>query len=79
MPSLNLDLDYFSHPKILRLVGRVGPEHVAVPIRLWCYVGKYHCETGILAGYSPHALESVLLWTGEPGKLIAALLSEKLL
>jgi len=73
MPYLNLDLDYFSHPKVMRLVGLLGHQHVAIPIRLWCYVAKYHCATGMLEAYSVNELESVMNWTGEPGQLVEAL------
>jgi hypothetical protein len=77
MPYLNLDLDYFTHPKVIRLVGLLGPEHIAVPIRLWCYVGKYHCATGMLEAYSIGELESAVNWMGEPGLLVEALLKIK--
>ncbi len=79
MPYLNLDLDYFSHPKVVRLVGLLGVEHVAIPIRLWCYVGKYHPATGMLQAYSVMELESVLQWSGQSGQLVEALLKIKLL
>lgn len=73
MPYLNLDLDYFSHPKIVRLTAKIGVEHVAIPIRLWCYVAKYHCEDGMLKGYSKHELEMSLGWTGKSEHLVDAL------
>lgn len=73
MPYLNLDLDYFTHPKIVRLVGLLGQEHVAMPIRLWAYVAKHHCEDGMLEGYSKHELESAACWPGESGKFVDAM------
>lgn len=79
MAYLNLDLDYFSHPKVTRLVGLVGVEHVAIPIKLWCYVGKFHCEDGLLASYSAGEVEAAVGWAGESGKLVAALLKVEFL
>ncbi len=79
MPALNLDLDYFTHPKIVRLTGLIGAEHVAIPIKLWCYTAKYHCASGILEGYSKHEIESALGWTGPSELLVDALLKVGLL
>lgn len=74
MPYLNVDLDYFTHPKVVRLIGLLGPQHLSVPIRLWCYVGKHHCEDGSLKGYSVQEIESILGWKGKKGVLIDALI-----
>lgn len=75
MPYLNLDLDYFSHPKTRRLIGLLGRGSEALPLRLWCYVGKYHPGDGRLSDYSAQAIESILEFYGEPGKAVEALLS----
>lgn len=74
MPYLNLDLDYFSHPKTNRLIGLLGRGSEAFPLRLWCYCGKYHTGDGRLSDYSVQEIESVLGWCGESGKLVQALL-----
>lgn len=73
MAYLNLDLDYFNHPKVMRLVGLIGKEYVAIPIQLWCYVGKFHTASGMLEGYSKQEIESVLGWTGPSGMLVDTL------
>lgn len=73
MPYLNVDVDYFTNRKVVRLVGLIGVQHVAVPIRLWAYVGKHHCEDGSLAGYSKQEIESILAWKGKRGELVNAL------
>lgn len=79
MPYLNLDLDYFTHPKVMRLVGLLGGEHVALPIKLWCYVGKHHCDTGFLQSYSVSEVESLVGWSGQSGKMVEAMLRVGLL
>jgi hypothetical protein len=73
MPYLNLDLDYFEHPKVVRLTGILGQDAALIPIRLWVYAGKYHPEEGLLEGYSKQEIESVVKWVGESGHCIDAL------
>lgn len=70
MPYLNLDLDYFTHPKVERLVDALGVEAFHYPIRLWCYAGKHFSESGVFVECSPTQLEKAMGWVGEGGKLI---------
>jgi hypothetical protein len=74
MPSINLDLDYFNHPKTQRLVGLLGRGAEVLPIRLWTYCGKYHSEDGSLTGYTDQEIEAICGWWGPYGKMIAAML-----
>jgi hypothetical protein len=71
---INVDLDYFDHPKTKRLVGLLGVGAELLPIRLWAYTGKYHPRTGIITGYAPQEVEIFVGWKGKPGKMVAALL-----
>ena len=73
MPYLNLDLDYFTHPKVERLVDALGVEAFHFPIRLWCYAGKHFPHNGILEGCSAKQIEKAIGWAGENGKLIDSL------
>lgn len=73
MPALNLALDYFDHPKTRRLVGLLGRGAEVLPIRLWCYCGKYHERDGSLTSYSPQEIESIVGWWGSPGKAVEAM------
>ena len=74
MPYLNIDLDYFTHPKTMRLVAILGPGAAEFPIRLWAYCAKHHAETGRLVGYTEDEVESATGWMGEKGKMAAAML-----
>jgi hypothetical protein len=74
MPSINLDLDYFTHPKTMRLIGMLGKGTEVLPIRLWCWCAKYHAESGKLASYSTLEIESILGWWGKEGLLVDAFL-----
>lgn len=73
MAYLNLDLDYFDHPKTKRLVGLLGRGATELPIRLWCYCGKYHAESGSLTNYSIQEIESIVSWWGKPGDMVSAM------
>lgn len=73
MPYLNLDLDYFTHPKVERLVEELGTEAFYYPIRLWCYAGKHFPQTGILHLCTPKQIEKAIGWSGESGKLVEKL------
>lgn len=73
MPCLNLDLDYFSHPKTKRLVGLLGRGAEVLPIKLWSYCGKFHSEDGRLTGYTVQEIESIVEWWGKPGESVTAL------
>jgi hypothetical protein len=74
MPDIHFDVDYFSHPKTIRLIGILGKGSEVLPIRLWCWCAKYHSENGILADYSTDEIESVVAWWGEKGKFCEAML-----
>lgn len=75
MPYLNLDLDYFTHPKTIRLIGLLGRGAAELPIRLWSYCGKYHCESGNLAGHSAQEIEALVGWWGGSGKMVEAMIA----
>lgn len=74
MAYLNLDLNYFDHPKTRRLVGILGPMSDVLPPRLWAYCGKLHPKDGAMKGYSGLEVEGVIGWTGEAGRAIEALM-----
>jgi hypothetical protein len=78
MPSINIDLDFYEHPKIVRLVGLLGRGAAELPIRLWIFCAKFH-RLGALAGYSAQEIESLVKWWGKPGEAIEALLKVGLL
>lgn len=73
MPFLNLDLNYFSHPKTKRLIGLLGRGAEVLPIRIWCHCGAHHAESGRLAGYSAQEIESIVEWWGKPSEAVEAM------
>lgn len=68
MPCINLDLEYFSHRKILRLCAKLGSWAEIIPIKLWVYTGKFHPESGLLIGYSPEELIAIIGVRPEAGR-----------
>jgi hypothetical protein len=74
MPYLNLDLDYFTHPKTMRLIGLLGRAAEVLPIRLWAYCGKHFAEDGRLTDHSPQEIESLTGWWGKEGAAVEAML-----
>ncbi len=74
MAYLNLDPDYFGHPKTKRIIGMLGKRAEIFPIRLWCYCAKYHAADGRLNGCSVEEIEGLADWDGEKGELVSALI-----
>lgn len=76
MASLNLDLDYFDHPKTVALVDLLGADADVIPIRLWCYCGRFHTATGCVPrGTAGVMLERRIGWRGPAGECIKALVA----
>lgn len=77
MPSINVDLFYFEHPKTKRLVRRLGKGAEVLPIKMWAYCGKYHKRDGRLTGYTTDEIRTdVCGYWGDGQELIDALLAE---
>lgn len=72
MTNLNLDPDYFDHPKTNRLIGLLGRGAEGLPIKLWCFCAKYRAKDGNLIGYSPQEIELAVKWWGKPGEAVDA-------
>jgi hypothetical protein len=79
MLSINLDLDFFTHPKVIRFAGLLGSGSEIHLIRLWCFVGKHSPGTGGLDDWSAEEVESAADWRGEKGGMIEAMLRCKLI
>lgn len=73
MPKINVDSDYFDHPKTHRLKVYCGSEADIFPIRLWSFCAKYFPKEGVFSGYSASEIEGVAGWTGASGNLVMAL------
>jgi len=74
MPYLNLDPDYFDHPKTRRLKSLLDSCADVYPIRLWAYVAKYHCEDADLGDYAEAELAGIMGYAGDPSIIVTAML-----
>ena len=73
MAYLNLDPDYFSHRKTMRLVAICGPGAELYPIKLWAYAAKHRPSDGVLHRLSTEEIEGIAGWRGKRGKLLKTL------
>ena len=63
---------FLDHPKTIKLARRVGELAPIYVLRFWLYVANQHAD-GDLGDLSDEDIEIACRWTGEPGKLAAAL------
>lgn len=73
MTYVNLDPDYFDHPKTLQIEALLGQGGAELPLRLWCYCAKYSPKGGDLGKRSVAEVEALLRWRGDPGMAVRAL------
>lgn len=74
MPSINVDLNFFSHRKTMRLIAQLGDLAVTGLFRLWCYTAQHYPDTGVLSDLTDVELEYIMQWTGAPGELVKVLI-----
>lgn len=63
----------YTHPKIKKLIRRIGFEGPWRLVGLWLYA-RQHKPDGLLEGMSDEDIEIAVDWAGKPGELVAALL-----
>lgn len=68
---VQLDSDYYDHPKTMQLTAIIGPEADCYPPRLWTWAVKFS-KHGVLR--HPDMLEIACRWKGEKGKLHSAMI-----
>lgn len=68
---VQIDEDYFGHPKTLTLMSLIGPEADVYPVRLWTWVMKY-APSGVLK--SKAYVEIACHWKGKAEKLAQAMI-----
>jgi len=74
MPYLNLDPNFFGHPKYVRLVQRLGERAEGYLLRLWCHAALYHPVDGGLDRYQPEEIARLAGWGGDPSDFLRALI-----
>lgn len=72
--TINLDIDYFDHPKVRRLIGILGPGSEVHHIRLMTYTAKHRPGSGGFDDWSAEEIESAADWRGEKSKMVEAMI-----
>lgn len=75
MPSINVDLNFFSHRKTLRLSAQLGEQSISCLLRLWCYVAQHDPEHGSLGDMVDSEIEHIASWRGDQGHFVRSLIS----
>ena len=70
--DIRVDVNFFQHPKTIRLERQCGLAGVKSLLLLWCWAAQNRPE-GTLANISAEDVEIIAGWDGEKGALLAAL------
>lgn len=71
--DIRLSLDFFVHPKTVKLQRACGIEGVHCLLRLWCWAANYRPK-GNLDGVDPEDIEIAVNWNGNDGEFVSALI-----
>ncbi len=74
--DIRLRVDFLDHPKTMKLERRLGLQGVISLIRLWCFAAQ-NKPSGRLDGMDEEDIELAAKWSGDPGKFVETILSEK--
>ncbi len=74
MPCLNLDVNYFTNIKVVRLVSLLGEGAEIYPIKLWCYAAKHHTDNGFLKDYTDKEIAHLVGFKGDASSMLEAML-----
>ena len=72
--DIRLSLDFFEHPKTIKLQKRCGVDGVHSLLRLWCWAASYRPK-GHLDDLDNEDIEIAAKWSGENGIFVAALIA----
>lgn len=73
MADINLDINYFEHPKTQRLISKLGESSALIPIRLWCHAAKYCPKFGHFNGYTTSEVRAITKYRGDVPRLLSVM------
>jgi len=73
MPDIRIDVEFFQHPKTVKLERRLGLSGIKALLQLWMWAAKNR-PNGIFSNMIDEDVEIAASWTGEPGAFCAVLL-----
>jgi len=76
--DIRIDVDFFDHPKTIKLQRRYGPEGIISIQRLWVFAAK-HKPSGILTGMDAEELCIAMRWSGDSEMFVKALVELRFL
>ena len=71
--DIRLSVDFWDHPKTLKLERKMGLPGVSALLRLWCWAGKYR-PTGFLSDMDSHDAAIAARWKGSPEDFVSSLI-----
>ncbi|MDD2966625.1 MAG: hypothetical protein PHN64_03900 [Desulfovibrionaceae bacterium] len=72
--DIRLSVEFFDHPKVVKLKRRLGLEGVFALQMLWVWAAQSRPD-GVLSGMDEEDIEIAARWDGEEGRLLEALVS----
>lgn len=78
MSDIRIDLDFDTHPKIIKLKRRTGDTGLLCLIRLWCYAAK-HRSNGVLTDMDAEDVAIACCWSGNEQDFVDTLKQLRLL
>ncbi|MDL2272833.1 hypothetical protein LJC23_07385 [Desulfovibrio sp. OttesenSCG-928-I05] len=76
--DIRLSTGFFGHPKIKKLLRKLGPDALLALLRLWLWAVQNRPD-GVLSGMAQDDIEIVADWCGEEGAFVSALIELRLL
>jgi len=70
--DIRLDVDFYGHPKTIKLIRRLGFEGVVCLQRLWLFAAKHKCD-GDLDGMDEEEIAIASGWNNDPSTFVATL------
>lgn len=74
--DIRLSVDFFDHPKTMKLLRSMGMDALICLQRLWCFAGKYRPD-GTLSDMEEIDIEFAARWTGEHGEFVSGMVKLK--
>jgi hypothetical protein len=70
--DIRLDVDFYGHPKTIKLIRRLGFEGVVCLQRLWLFAAKHKCD-GDLDGMDEEEIAIASGWNNDPSTFVTTL------
>jgi len=76
--DIRLDIDFFGHPKTIKLLRKLGPDGVISLQRLWLFAAKHKCS-GDLLDMDMEEIAIAAGWSNDPSTFVGTLVEIRIL